>query len=156
MDESCVFLVNLHKLLVSFVPHAGLWVCSHSNEVGYTLQRKPSSGFILILLSIFLRCNHLFQVNIPAQDGWDPDWVWGLWHWEQSAVHWTDYEKTPPTPVLDTVAWWSCSSLMKCLPFPSNPPVWTASSLQKRKVLLKHSTYMPGFHTDNFNQKTLH
>lgn len=40
MDESCVFLVNLHQLLVSFVPHAGLWVCSHCNEVGYTLHRQ--------------------------------------------------------------------------------------------------------------------
>lgn len=39
MDESCVLLVNLHQLLVSFVPHAGLWVCSHCNEVGYTLHR---------------------------------------------------------------------------------------------------------------------
>lgn len=38
MDESCVLLVNLHQLLVSFVPHAGLWVCSHCNEVGYTLH----------------------------------------------------------------------------------------------------------------------
>lgn len=38
MDESCVFLVNLHQLLVSFVPHAGLWVRSHCNEVGYTLH----------------------------------------------------------------------------------------------------------------------
>lgn len=38
MDESCVFLVNLHQLLVSFVPHAGLWVCSNCNEVGYTLH----------------------------------------------------------------------------------------------------------------------
>lgn len=40
MDESCVLLVNLHQLLVSFVPHAGLRVCSHCNEVGYTLQRR--------------------------------------------------------------------------------------------------------------------
>lgn len=40
MDESCVLLVNLHQLLVSFVPHAGLWVCSHCNEVGYTLHRR--------------------------------------------------------------------------------------------------------------------
>ena len=39
MDESCVLLVNLHQLLVSFVPHAGLWVCSHCDEVGYTLHR---------------------------------------------------------------------------------------------------------------------
>lgn len=40
MDESCVLLVNLHQLLVSFVPHAGLWVCSHCNEVGYTLHKR--------------------------------------------------------------------------------------------------------------------
>lgn len=40
MDETCVLLVNLHQLLVSFVPHAGLWVCSHCNEVGYTLYRE--------------------------------------------------------------------------------------------------------------------
>lgn len=39
MDKSCVLLVNLHQLLVSFVSHAGLWVCSHGNEVGYTLHR---------------------------------------------------------------------------------------------------------------------
>lgn len=39
MDESRVLLVNLHQLLVSFVPHAGLWVCSHCDEVGYTLHR---------------------------------------------------------------------------------------------------------------------
>lgn len=38
MDESCVLLVNLHQLLVRFVPHAGLWVCSYRNEVGYTLR----------------------------------------------------------------------------------------------------------------------
>lgn len=40
MDEPRVLLVNLHKLLVCFVPHAGLWVCSHCNEVGYTLHRQ--------------------------------------------------------------------------------------------------------------------
>lgn len=39
MDKSCVLLVNLHQLLVSFVSHAGFWVCSHGNEVGYTLHR---------------------------------------------------------------------------------------------------------------------
>lgn len=38
MDESRVLLVNLHQLLVRFDPHAALWVCSHCNEVGYTLQ----------------------------------------------------------------------------------------------------------------------
>lgn len=37
MDESCVFLINLHQLLVRFVPHGGFWVCSHGYEVGYTL-----------------------------------------------------------------------------------------------------------------------
>lgn len=44
VDESCVLLVNLHQLLVCFVPHAGLWVCSHCNEVGYTLHRQDKSS----------------------------------------------------------------------------------------------------------------
>lgn len=44
MDESCVLLVNLHQLLISFVPHAGLWVCSHCNEVGYTLHRQDENN----------------------------------------------------------------------------------------------------------------
>lgn len=43
MDESCVLLVNLHQLLISFVPHAGLGVCSHCNEVWYTLHRQDIS-----------------------------------------------------------------------------------------------------------------
>lgn len=43
MDESCVFLINLHQLLVSFVPHAGLWVRAHCNEVGYTLHTQRES-----------------------------------------------------------------------------------------------------------------
>lgn len=46
MDESRVLLVNLHQLLVSFVPHAGLWVCSHCDEVGYTLHRWDKKDVI--------------------------------------------------------------------------------------------------------------
>jgi len=42
MDESCVLLVNLHQLLVRFVPHAELRVCCHCNEVGYTLHRRDN------------------------------------------------------------------------------------------------------------------
>lgn len=45
MDESCVLFVYLHQLLVSFVPHACLRVCSNRNEVGYTLQRKDKNIF---------------------------------------------------------------------------------------------------------------
>lgn len=80
MDESCVLLVNLHQLLVSFVPHAGLWVCSHCNEVGYTLHRRHHQDlyydYVLdSLYTCFLcrfskgGCYHLLEVNVPVQDG---------------------------------------------------------------------------------------
>lgn len=61
MDESCVFLVNLHQLLVSFVPHARLWVCSHGNEVGYTLHKAPSRFMLRIYFPEFI---HLVQVFV--------------------------------------------------------------------------------------------
>lgn len=40
MDEAAVFLINLHQLLVCLIPHGGLWVRSHGNQVGHTLKKK--------------------------------------------------------------------------------------------------------------------
>ncbi len=37
MDESSVFLINFHQLLVRFVPHGGLWVCPHGDQIWHTL-----------------------------------------------------------------------------------------------------------------------
>ena len=45
---------------------------------------------------------------------------------------------------------------MKCLPFPSNPPAWRVSSLQKiQKVLLNLSIDTPEFYKDKFKQNAL-
>ena len=40
MNEACVFLVNVYQLLVSLVPHGGVWVGSHGDQVENTLRRK--------------------------------------------------------------------------------------------------------------------
>lgn len=40
VNESRVFLIYLHYLLVCLVPHSGFWVCSHCNEVWDTLHVK--------------------------------------------------------------------------------------------------------------------
>ena len=63
MDESCVLLVNLHQLLVRFDPHAALWVCSHCNEVGYTLQTGQtnmlcSHAYVHITVDLFCRMSY--------------------------------------------------------------------------------------------------
>ena len=43
MDEPGVLFIDLHQLLVCLVPHTGLWVCSHGNEVWNTLQTTTKS-----------------------------------------------------------------------------------------------------------------
>lgn len=40
MDESWIFLVDLHQVLISLVLHGSLWVCSHGNQVGNTLENN--------------------------------------------------------------------------------------------------------------------
>lgn len=40
MNESSVFLVDLYKLLIRFVPHGRLRVCAHSNKVWHTLRME--------------------------------------------------------------------------------------------------------------------
>lgn len=72
--------------------------------------------------------------TLPVQDGWDPGLAWELWRWVQSAVHSTGCGKRPLTLASDKAAWWSCSSLKKCLPSPWGPPAWRVSSLQIRRL----------------------
>ena len=50
--------------LEQHVPHAGLWVCSHSNEVGYTLHRqdkKEGMSHMYVHSSVYQNCS--IEVN---------------------------------------------------------------------------------------------
>lgn len=40
MNKSCVLLINFHQLLICFVSHCGLWICSHGNQIGHTLRKR--------------------------------------------------------------------------------------------------------------------
>lgn len=46
MNESWIFLINLHQLLISLVLHGRFWVCSHGDQVGHTLKEKAHSQTI--------------------------------------------------------------------------------------------------------------
>ena len=67
MDEPSVLFIDLHQLLVCFVPHTGLWVCSHGNEVWNALQTTTKS-----YISKEILCNALndglwfkYKANCP-------------------------------------------------------------------------------------------
>lgn len=40
MNKSCVLLINFHQLLVCFVPHCGLRISSHGNQIRDTLHKN--------------------------------------------------------------------------------------------------------------------
>lgn len=44
MDEAGIFLVDLHQLLIGFVLHGWLRICSHGNQVGHTLTNRTCYG----------------------------------------------------------------------------------------------------------------
>lgn len=47
MDEARIFLVDLHQLLIGFVLHGWLRICSHGNQVGHTLTNRTCYGSAL-------------------------------------------------------------------------------------------------------------
>lgn len=40
VNKSCVLLINLHQLLVCFVPHCRLGIGPHGNQIWYTLCKN--------------------------------------------------------------------------------------------------------------------
>lgn len=60
MNEARILLVNFHQLLICFVLHGWLRVCSHGDQVGHTLKNEK---FLIYKRPVFF-----FSTQTTEQD----------------------------------------------------------------------------------------
>lgn len=66
MDKSSVLLIDLHQLLVRFVPHGGLWVRSHGDQIWHTLSSEKRDVSRINYLNISAQNRSVFVVSVAG------------------------------------------------------------------------------------------